>query len=327
MRSALRPKLVPILLPVFITFFVGCSPTQETPALTPSATFLPYSQTEPTSTPEILIPTYSVVPSPGPTATPFVHIVQKDDTLLGIAIRYGVTLEEILVANPDINPRILSIDQGIIIPSLEGDVPGGLIPTATPIPLKFADVRCYPSSTGGSWCITSVTNNDEDWLEGISVIISTFGPEGGQIDARSAYAPLNVLPPGYVMPLGVKFDHAVDLAAATTNTSFLGRAVEERYVDLSVDWIVDLEKSNDKSVTAKVSILVSNEEQFGINGATLLLTAFDADGYVVGYRVVDVDEAIEVGGSFDMLIEVFSLGPPIDHVDVLAEAFPAVPEE
>jgi LysM repeat protein len=327
MRSALRRKLQ-FVVPVFlIVIIVGCSTSELTPTQSPTATLLPYSLSSPTSTTELLIPTYSVIPSPGPTTTPFVHIVQKDDTMLGIAIRYGVTLEELLVANPDINPRILSIDQEIFIPSLEGDVPGGLIPTATPIPLQLAQVQCYPTTTLHSWCLTSVVNDGEEWLEGISAIITVFNSEGEQIDAQTTYAPLNLLPPGFVMPLGVMFPQSVDLAVATTNTSFVARTVEDRFVALIVDWELDTDSTNGSSVKVKVTLQVAGENEFGIEGASVLISALDLDGNVVGYRKAELKERLSIGESIELEIEVFSVGPLIDRVEVLAEAFPAVPVE
>jgi hypothetical protein len=48
---------------------------------------------------------------------------------------------------------------------------------------------------------------------------------------------------------------------------------------------------------------------------------------VGGFRKWERAEGIEPGGSFDFEIEVFSLGPPITSVEVLAEAIPAVAEE
>ena len=247
--------------------------------------------------------------------------------MLGIAIRYGVTLEELLVANPDINPRILSIDQEIFIPSLEGDVPGGLIPTATPIPLELAQVQCYPTTTLHSWCISYIEIEGEQWLEGISAIITVFNPDGDQIDAKIAYAPLNLLPPGSVMPLGVMFPYSVDLAVAITNTSFVARAIEDRYVTMIVDWETVLVSNNGSSASTKVTLQVSEENEFGIDGASILISALDLDGSIVGYRKVELIDRLEVGESIEFELEVFSAGPPIDRVEILAEAFPAAPEE
>ena len=325
MRSALRRKLFLGLTIITTALIAGCSPIQATPTPSPTAMLLPYFQASVTPTTEQILPIFTLIPTPGPSPTPFVHIIEKDDTLLGIAIRYGVTLEEILAANPDINPRILSIDQQILIPSLEGDVPGGLIPTATPIPLQLARVKCYPTSSQQLWCLTYVANDSDDWLEGLSTIITLFNQDGEQIDANVAYAPLNLLPPNSVMPFAVKFPKDGDISAATTNTSFIAQNVQERYLILSVIWEV-IEEGDDGLIWKVAgSVDASPENTIGANNVSLLVTGFDRNGDVVGFRKWDRVEGIEPGGSFDFEIEVFSLGPPITSVEVLAEAIPAVP--
>ena len=49
-----------------------------------------------------------------------VYVIQPGDTLSFIASRFNVTLEQILAANPTIDPNFLSEGQQIIIPGLEG---------------------------------------------------------------------------------------------------------------------------------------------------------------------------------------------------------------
>ena len=49
-----------------------------------------------------------------------VYIVQPLDTLSGIALRFNVTLTELIAANPTIDPNFLSEGQEIVIPGLEG---------------------------------------------------------------------------------------------------------------------------------------------------------------------------------------------------------------
>jgi murein DD-endopeptidase MepM/ murein hydrolase activator NlpD len=49
-----------------------------------------------------------------------VYIVQPGDTLSAIANRFNVTLEDLVAANPSINPNILAQGQQIVIPGLEG---------------------------------------------------------------------------------------------------------------------------------------------------------------------------------------------------------------
>lgn len=314
-----------ILLSIF-----GCSPAPTTPPSSPTATLLPIQRASATPTRELAVPIFTVIPSPGPSPTPFVHIVQKDDTLLGIAIRYGVTLEEVLAANPDINPRILSIDQEILIPSLEGDVPGGLIPTATPIPLEVAKVNCYTTITENLWCITHVFNSAEVWLEGLSVIITRFNDQGEQISAQPVFAPLNLLPPGSVMPFGAQFSDGIDnaeLVIAITNTSFSAQSIEGRYMSMSLDWESQVSAQNGVIWKIAGTASIHPENEVGTEKVSFLVTAFGETRHVVGYRKWEHVGRVEPGEVIDFEIEVYSLGPPISYVEVLAEALPAVPEE
>lgn len=71
-------------------------------------------------------PTSTVLPSPTPVPSPtprvVLYTVEQGDTLLSIAQQYGVTVEDIVEANPDIeNPDLLQIGQEIRIPLPEED--------------------------------------------------------------------------------------------------------------------------------------------------------------------------------------------------------------
>jgi LysM repeat protein len=59
----------------------------------------------------------SVAPTEQPAPTPKVYTIKKGDTLLKVARANGLTLEELLAANPTIkNPNKVSEGQQIIIP-------------------------------------------------------------------------------------------------------------------------------------------------------------------------------------------------------------------
>jgi len=49
-----------------------------------------------------------------------VYIVQPGDTLLAIAARFNVTVDELVTANPGLDPNVISQGQQIVIPGLEG---------------------------------------------------------------------------------------------------------------------------------------------------------------------------------------------------------------
>jgi LysM repeat protein len=66
-------------------------------------------------------------PTEPPAPTPQVHVVVKGETMSKIAKKYGLTVEELLAANPQIkNPNKIKIGDEITIPvPVEDDTLGG----------------------------------------------------------------------------------------------------------------------------------------------------------------------------------------------------------
>ena len=102
--------LLLFLLPTLLPGFFGAQPA-ATPAPTASSA-----------------PSISIAPTPPPQPTPFVYTVVQGDTLSGIATKYGLTVSELLKANPQIkNENQLAIGDKLTIPvksSSGGAVPG-----------------------------------------------------------------------------------------------------------------------------------------------------------------------------------------------------------
>ena len=156
----------------------ACQGAQSPETATPTSTLRPYLQRTTTPTLAIRPASLSTAPPLGPTATPWVHVVQSGDTLLGIAARYGVDYEDLLIANPGIDPRLLSIGTEILIPGSGGEPITALLPTPTPLPLNLSVVRYYRTISESMWCLTEVRNSSSEAVEGISVLLRLIDPEG-----------------------------------------------------------------------------------------------------------------------------------------------------
>jgi LysM repeat protein len=74
--------------------------------------------------PSAAAPSVSFEPTPAPAATPIVYSIKKGENLSKIATAHGITLAQLLAANPTIkNPNKITEGQQIIIPTPEPDVP------------------------------------------------------------------------------------------------------------------------------------------------------------------------------------------------------------
>jgi murein DD-endopeptidase MepM/ murein hydrolase activator NlpD len=79
----------------------------------------------------MLYPYQIVTAQDAPPSGP-VYVVQSGDTFYSIAIKFGVTIDEIVNANPQIDPNYLSVGMEVVIPGLEG-VHGRLMTKTIPL--------------------------------------------------------------------------------------------------------------------------------------------------------------------------------------------------
>lgn len=93
------------------------SPDTLTRASTPEAKETPAAQTTATRQ-KIVAATAAAQASPAPkgTATPLVYVVQSGDTLLAIAIKFGIDADVLAAKNNITNPQSLQIGQELVIP-------------------------------------------------------------------------------------------------------------------------------------------------------------------------------------------------------------------
>ena len=87
----------------------------------------------PTPSPSSAQPSASVAPTPPPAPTPVLYTIKKGDTLSKVAAANGITLDELLAANPSIkDPNKIGLGQQIIIPTPSEAPPDGVGGSAAP---------------------------------------------------------------------------------------------------------------------------------------------------------------------------------------------------
>jgi len=270
------------------------------------------------------IATFTIVPTvinvTLPTPTTFTYTVVQGDTLNGIAQRYSVSLESLLAANPGVKPTVLPVGTKLVIPTGNA-VPGE--PTPSPAPLEVRQARCWPETSGGLWCFALVQNDYAEILENLSAQFTLLDSNGQELTGQTAFALLNILPPGRAMPLAIHFpppEQAQSVVRVQVLTAIRLLPGDTRYLAVAVDnTLVDLDASGR---TAQVSGRVMLTGQGTANMLWVLATAYDAAGDVVGVRRWDSPSALTASApvNFDFLVS--SVGPEIARVEFLAEARP-----
>lgn len=299
----------------------GCENVQPDLAVEATSTLGAYSsRPSPTSTSISSVPA-TIAPS-GPTATPFAHIVQQGETLLGIAIRYGVTLDDLLIVNPSVDPRILSVGQNVLIPGPGGEPVTLLLPTPTPVPLQVGQTHCFPATGDTVRCLAKITNSLTSPLEGIAVQISLFDAIGDPIGQSNAYAMTRWLPKDQSTVLEATFNvdlrsiaaTQLDILSAVQVSNLDERLVPVEVTQLNVDRLVDSHLYRFEGLIEKL-----DEGQEGTVFITIQAFGYNASGEPVGSKTLQVQiQSEEFPYSFE--IPLFSLGGKIDEFNLFIEA-------
>jgi LysM repeat protein len=310
------------LLPISLAAASCAGLSSYLPAV-PTASLAPWPSSTVTRLRPTPVPTVGATIEIGATPTPFKHVIVQNETLLGIAALYGISLDSLMAVNPDLNPFALSIGQELLIPGPEGTPIGSLIPSSTPIPLAMQPPTCYRQVSGGAWCIAGIHNPTSQDLENLTIEIRVQDASGAVLQSIQVVPPLNRLAAGETMPVAAAFpDGAPEggSVSALVLSVIPAREVEKRYFDPEVVRTTDERQEGGLSwwiggtVGAAPGTPVSNR-------TLLLVTAFDDSDQVVGYAVWEAEPALEPGGVRDFTVRVFSLGPEIARVELMAESY------
>src|SRR5687767_15681894 len=120
-----------------------------------------------------------------------------------IAIKFGIPLNDLQAANPEISPNAMSVGQVLNIPS-NPDNPSGE-PTPTAAPFTIEQIECYPTANKGMWCFVLVHNDFSDFMENVSAQVTLVDSNNATLASQTALLPLNILAPNTSLPLSVFF--------------------------------------------------------------------------------------------------------------------------
>jgi len=319
-------KLGVVIIGFVGIFTVGCSPIETINAPTPTfeGELTPYLTTTPSLTPDTASALIGVPPTeiPAPTPTPFVYTVIENDTLIGIAVRHSVNLEDLIAANPGIDPNFLTIGLTLTIP-LDGVVTSAL-PTATPVPLEIQPPICYPLADGNLQCLAVIENTQPFAVENVVALVSLQPADGSDPVVKSAIPPLNWVPAGQKTAVVAIFEspptQKYEVRASLLSVIAIADD-DQRYLqpDLQLDDAIIAEDGNQANVSGT---LLWTGETTEVSAIWIAVLAYDNQEKIVGIRKWIADDSLLSEAPIDFEFTVYSLGPEIDSVEVQAEVRP-----
>jgi len=314
MRFILHPS-------AFILLLLTSCATQQ-PLSTPKPVkLIPYLtqtlQTPSPLTPEGLVP----LKTPLPTSTPFAYIVQSGETISGIALKFGVSIDDLIAANPEVSPNAMSVGATLKIPSNPDNPTGEATPT--PVPLAVQQIECYPTANKGMWCFVLVHNDFPDSIENISAQVTLVDSNENFIATQTALLPLDILPPNMSLPLSVYFPPEIPLDAKPqvqiltairllpNDTRYLPATIHNTLVEINAE-------GHYAQISGEVHLPAESKAATQIWVAAV---AYDEEGRVVGVKRWE-GGGIQPGGILNFQMSVSSLGGSMTRVEFAVEARP-----
>jgi len=262
-----------------------------------------------------------IIASPTPSPTPVTHIVQRGETLIGIAVKYGVSLDALQRANPTVSAQFLSIGAALVIPASDETAAIRAAGAPTPLPVSFGEPACYPQATGALVCLVAARNPGAIALEAVSARVTLAGADGLPLAEAVAAPTLGVLRPGSAMPLVARFaPPLVGYAAVgvTPLTAFPLAAEAGRLVPLTVQ--VEEVSSTARLWTARGR--VSNASGRVAARVRLTLVLWTEAGAVVGVQQMDLSEPLAAGEARAFALTAAPADKGVARAEVLAEGDP-----
>ncbi len=277
----------------------------------------PYIPLDPTGTAPAPSPTPAASPAVQITPTPFLHTVALRETISDIALRYGVSMDAIIAANPGVNPNAMVVGMQLVIPGMKG-TPGGEQQAAS---VQVSEPACLPASRGGWWCTAWVQNDHDIDVSSVSVTFTLADATGGQLAVLNTPTLLEWLPPSGRIPAAAYFPPPIQPESKVT--AVLGSAVAMdaaagRFSPVGI-------QTGQITVDGRLAqipglVTLPAESPSEIRTIWLAALAYDREGNLVGARRVEIPTAGGDGGETEFIIYVYSASPDIDRVEVLAEA-------
>tara|TARA_B100000945_G_scaffold321124_1_gene333988 strand:+ start:2311 stop:3282 length:972 start_codon:yes stop_codon:yes gene_type:complete len=244
--------------------------------------------TQPTN---VVITTSPNLVSVKPTPTPYTYTVMQGDTLISIASKQGVTVDQIQVSNSGIDPLSLQPGQELIIPF--DDVilsnQNSLIEFES---LQISDIKCYQKAIDGQYCLGEVQNNSLVPIMNLSIQMSTILQNEQSGSSKIVSSPLPLIMPGEKSPISATFaQNDILKIEATIATADNASKLSQKYHKLEMTTNTDQEYQKNRQY---IETTITNSTESKLNYIVIVTYCYDNNNFLQSYNIVRQNKTIDI---------------------------------
>jgi len=301
-----------------IVLLLGCQPAVSATRDFPT----PIRWESPSTTPSPVYPTraVSLTPTLAPSPTPRTYTVRQGDTFGSIAAKFGIAVDDLINANPDVDPNALPIGQVLAIPTRPAgsETPQ---PTPTPVNLDIDPPYCYYQPSGGKWCLVLVRNPGSDPVSSVFVRFSLYASAALDPSAsREVALPLTVLPAGTRTVAAVFFppEEAQDEMVRVELISAIRTAEAPGILPLEI--LSEDPRPMTDSLEVAVEFQIDPGGEVPAKRLDMVLVLLDSSGRPVGFRILRSEGEWLAGSAHRLTISAFVLAGKMDTYELILQA-------
>jgi len=250
--------------------------------------------------------------------------------MFGVALRYGISLDELKAANPTVIPNMMSVGTVLIIPITPTPPPTGTnpeLPVQTPDPFSPLQMAmapiCYQDALGGAYCFAQLENTSESPVENPSVRFTLSG--AGSTLEMDGILPFNILPAQETMPTVAYFSAPIPEAfeVSAQITDWLPVMPDDaRYLEAEI-------AAEPPTITASASFAEAagrvNIAQGEADYVWVLGVVYDLDGQVLGLRRWEAEVPLSTSSSIPFTFRIYAMQGEIADLKLFVEAHANIP--
>ena len=281
----------------------------------------PRATLTPRPTPTLAPPTVVSPREARPTPTPVIYTVQEGDTLIPIANKFGISVQDLIAANNNLDATRLQIGQTLVIPSGPRPIaqPGQLLPSPTPAPYQIRGLNVYRTAAGSLECLGEVFNPGPNALTSVQLQITLLDKNNQALLQTAFYVALEVVQPAQASPFRVLFTDPPPTFEKFEVKALRGELVDpkNRFTQMRIT----RRDGKQEGAGFKVTGEAQNTDTVAATRSRIIVTTYDANRLVIGYRFLPLSEtSIAPKATISFEMSLLSAAPTVADFSVSVEA-------